>query len=582
MTRVRCSAGFWAVVAAALTGVVSSSCRRSEPELAVPQERPITDLVRSEEIADAVGRAIKGTLIKGLRDRDRALIRSGLADDFRGLIPEPQDGWTRQGQVSVWRMPERGGSGLLAADPFAARLEKLLADFASVERASWRAFRSIAEERGGVEQRVDQAVHFAMAGVRRDGRRVQVHGTAQAEIVLAKDKWRLRRLEFDAASWIESALPPFADLARISGLDFNPSEQNRKIVQTLIDDRALLTSGGLTALDFDRNGFPDLLATYWDRETVLFMNDGVGGFRPTRLPLIDRPEKVSKFYLWLDLDDDGREELVGTQVLQYGPHGASLGLYTWRKGRMTRVDGALTFEIPPWMRRISFEGITACDVNHDDRIDLVFIGYDHQDSVQRARLIDNAKDGMRNLLFINQGGLRFAEEGMQRGLTASQYSFVADCHDFDSDGDPDLFVGNDYGRNNYFENLGDGRFREDTDHPFHTGASFSMGVSLADFDNSGRFALSVSNMYSHAGNRIIPLAEGLTPQRKRSLLLLASGNSLYETEGGRWKDNGLARGLDEAGWAWGNMFFDFDNDGDKDLYVVNGYTTNSDEEKPDY
>ena len=189
---------------------------------------------------------------------------------------------------------------------------------------------------------------------------------------------------------------------------------------------------------------------------------------------------------------------------------------------------------------------------------------------------------MRNLLFINKGKLRFVEDAEARGIKGTKYSFVTDCFDFDEDGDVDLFVGNDYGRNDYYENLGKGRFRADDAHPFHLGSSFSMGISIADYDNTGSLAVSVSNMYSHAGNRIVPLAKGLTPQARKELLRVAAGNSLYEREDGRWSDQSKLMGVDNSDWAWGNIFFDVDNDADKDLYVATGYTSNTDPHLPDF
>ena len=191
-------------------------------------------------------------------------------------------------------------------------------------------------------------------------------------------------------------------------------------------------------------------------------------------------------------------------------------------------------------------------------------------------------DGARNLLFLNHGDFKFSEEGRQRGLKDTSYSFVAECHDFDRDGDVDLFVGNDYGQNNLYQNDGKAYFHDDVTHPFHRGRGFSMGISMADFDNTGHYAVSLSNMYSHAGNRIVPLADNLSDEMRQILEGYAAGNSLFEQKDGSWQETAVRRQVEYAQWAWGNVFFDFDNDRDQDLYVVNGFTSHEDPKAPDF
>ena len=549
------------------------------PPAAIVLGERIVDIAESEVFQGKVGKAMKRTILRGLRDKDAHRVQAGLRDDFIGRLPPPPPAGgealvtSRAGPSDVAVRKEAFGAGLLA------RFE----DVAAVERASWRVYRSFAHE--GTPTVVDQRAHVSIAGVRADRSRVELQADVSARVILTDGRWQAATMDFEASTWVVSRLPVFRDIARWTGFDLSRSEANQALVTAAIDERAMLTNGGLSVIDFDDDGFWDILATEVDNQTTLFMNDRTGGFTPTTLPLLATPETASKFYLYLDLDGDDQPELVGTQVLEYGTT-AQLGLYrfTPRRGgppEMTRVAGALSFDAEPWLRRVDFESIVACDVNADGKLDLVVTGYSHLRSVRRPSLVD-ATDGMRNLLFINRGGLRFTEAARERGLTQTRYSLVAACRDFDGDGDPDIFVGNDYGNNDYYANDGAGHFTHDTSHPFHTGPSFSMGLSIADYDNTGRYAMSVSNMYSHAGNRIVPITRGFSEAKRAEILRLAEGNALFEQVDGRWTDVSEDKGVRLGEWAWSNQFFDADNDGDKDLYVANGYTTHSDPRLPDF
>ena len=100
-----------------------------------------------------------------------------------------------------------------------------------------------------------------------------------------------------------------------------------------------------------------------------------------------------------------------------------------------------------------------------------------------------------------------------------------------------------------------------------------MGVSWGDYDNDGQTDLYVSNMHSKAGQRITSQVEDLDQR----LIAMAQGNYLYRFEDGKFS---LASGTEESklgvaksGWSWGGQFFDFNNDGFRDIYATSGYYT---------
>ena len=90
-------------------------------------------------------------------------------------------------------------------------------------------------------------------------------------------------------------------------------------------------------------------------------------------------------------------------------------------------------------------------------------------------------------------------------------------------------------------------FKADPSHPFSKAHGFSMGMARADYDNTGKYAVSISNMYSHAGHRILPLVNELS-EDMYSVVSYARGNALYEFENGEFVDNAKKHGVELANW----------------------------------
>ncbi len=540
-------------------------------------ENLVRDVDRSEAVASAIGGALKKTLIRGLQAQDYVLVRAALTGDFearfpaRGALTPMADGALVLARVPT-DAPPVDAEGLVAA------LSSYLEGLSVVERASWRIYESKLDASGSFAR---VKAHLQLAGADAEGRRVQWYGSVDAEVVHRAGTWRMRRLAVVDGHWSESPLPPFVDVGPLVGFGFFESDEGAESVTRMIDARRLFNSGGLTVFDFDGDGFSDIIANRHYQASTLFMNDGAGGF--SRRPLVDSDgeDAAAKMFLSVDLDDDGTEELVSTKVFGGEDGRAELGLYVKRGGELKRKRRRLRFDTDG-LAALNYEALVSCDVNGDQRLDLLFLGYNNADSGKEAFSNVDGRDGQKNLLFINKGRLRFSEQSVARGLEGTQYSFVAECFDFDDDGDVDLFIGNDYGQNNYFANDGKGHFAEDPSHPFHQGRGFSMGLSMADYDNTGSMSVSISNMYSHAGNRIVPLVSDLQTETKAMLEAFAAGNTLFERREGTWVDVSADKRVAFAEWAWGNVFFDFDNDTDKDLFVANGFTTHSDPTAPDF
>ena len=109
-----------------------------------------------------------------------------------------------------------------------------------------------------------------------------------------------------------------------------------------------------------------------------------------------------------------------------------------------------------------------------------------------------------------------------------------------------------------------------------------MSATWADYDRDGHMDLYVSNMFSSAGNQIVPQANfdpTLTEEIRKKYLKMVRGNSLLRNSGsGSFSDVTAPMNEGFGGWAWGSQFADLNNDGWEDLYVANGYITQEDKD----
>ncbi len=304
---------------------------------------------------------------------------------------------------------------------------------------------------------------------------------------------------------------------------------------------------GVLLVDLDNDGDADIAAATVGH-VIVAANDGHGRFRTTGV-FATADDTMSLTAADYDLDGDLDLYVTAYYPTMDGGHGAVLqaGGATGAANKASR-DGAAA---------------------------------EPRSGAAAGYLYHDANDGGRNTLLRNEGRWRFEDVTAAVGLDANnrRWSFAASWQDFDDDGDDDLYVANDYGRNNLYRNEG-GHFA-DVARPTGTEDMASgMSATWGDYDRDGDMDLYVSNMFSSAGNRVVTqdrFASGKTDEFRATLERFARGNSLLTNDGdGGFSDDGMAAGVAPAGWAWAAKFADWDNDGREDLVVANGYITTDD------
>ena len=293
----------------------------------------------------------------------------------------------------------------------------------------------------------------------------------------------------------------------------------------------------------------------------------------------------SQAALFVDLDNDGDQDLAIATTL-----GVIL-MANNGTGSFTVRFRQLVPEAPP-------VALAAADFDLDGDLDIYTGCYSlrraNTDASERdaAQLLGrpipyhDANNGGRNVLFRNDRNWQFKDVTREVGLDQNnrRFTFAPAWEDFDDDGDPDLYVANDYGRNNLYRNDRDADGNSTfTDVAAEAGVediSAGMSASWGDADGDGDRDLYVSNMWSSAGNRIAyqrNFQPGLGESQRAEFQRHARGNSLFLNDGdGTFTDASLGAGVTMGRWAWGSRFADLNNDGQLDIVVANGFLTQPD------
>jgi hypothetical protein len=317
-------------------------------------------------------------------------------------------------------------------------------------------------------------------------------------------------LDYDADGW--------SDILLINSMDWPGHKRQRSTLKLYRNNRngtftdvtksagleLELYGMGVAVADYDNDGFPDIFISCVG-QSRLFHNTGKGTFIDVtqRCGILNK-QGFSTSAVWFDYDRDGLLDLFVCNYVRWS-------------------------------------------AEHD-----VFCSLDGRN---KSYCTPEAYRGDTCWLFHNRGDGTFEDVTSTSGIfdTSSKSLGVA-MLDFDQDGWPDLFVANDTQPNKLYRNLRNGKFK---DVAVEVGLAFSnegkaragMGVDCADFDNSGKPGIVITNF----DNEML---------------------GLYRSNGKSFDDVAMPAGLGPASrntLGFGCVFFDADLDGRLDLAVANGH-----------
>jgi hypothetical protein len=189
-----------------------------------------------------------------------------------------------------------------------------------------------------------------------------------------------------------------------------------------------------------------------------------------------------------------------------------------------------------------------------------------------------------NYLFRNDAG-HFTNVSDSSGLAGGGNNFGLGvvATDINNDGWIDLYMTNDYEEQDFLLlNNQDGTFKEITKESIKHISKFGMGCDVADYNNDGRMDIMVPDMWPADNYRQkvlrgadeydkyqILVDSGYMHQNMRNTLQLNCGNN--KTTVPQFAEVGQMAGVSNTDWSWASLLADLDDDGNKDLYLTNGF-----------
>ncbi len=336
---------------------------------------------------------------------------------------------------------------------------------------------------------------------------------------------------------------------------------------------------GVTAADYDNDGFPDLYVTNFDRNQLL-RNNGDGTFSPApQAGVGDSLWSVSA--AWADFDADGDLDLYVVNYVDFGwDHHRFCGDSRRRISAYCHPDvyNALPDRLYENLGDGTFvevgERAGIDDVLEGKGLGIVWGDYDNDGDAD----IYVANDSTRNFLYTNQGDGTFIDDSFLAGVGYSEdgraeSGMGTDFGDFNGDGLLDVIVTNlTLETNTLYRNLGEAAFVDDS---FASGIGepslllVGFGTNWFDVDNDSDLDLFVAN--GHIIDNIALFREGVAGSALADRTY-EQPNHLYINDGtGRFEEvHGQAGdGMTLAKVSRGSVVGDMDNDGDLDVLISN-------------
>lgn len=362
----------------------------------------------------------------------------------------------------------------------------------------------------------------------------------------------------------------------------------------ILEYEYVYNGGGVAIADFNKDGLSDVYFTGNMVPNQLYLNKGNFRFEDiTEVAGVKGEGRWNSGVAVVDINADGWPDLY-VCATAYEPG--------YRRANLLYVNQGLNKDNRPTFKELG-EPYGIADTSHttnaaffdydnDGDLDL-FLAINQMDAKHtpnhyRKKITDGTSI-RRDKLFRNdfdelKGHPVFTDVSLEAGINIEGFSLGLNIVDINRDGWKDIYVTNDYLSNDLFYiNNGDGTFTDQAESLLKHTSYSAMGNDVADLNNDGLADIIALDMLPEDNfrrktmlppNNYTPYINneryGYQHQYARNTLQLNQGQQL-NGQGHIFSEIAMMAGISATDWSWTPLVADFDNDGDRDLIVTNGF-----------
>ncbi len=352
----------------------------------------------------------------------------------------------------------------------------------------------------------------------------------------------------------------------------------------VFDYMYFFNGAGVGAGDFNNDGKTDLFFAASQGDNQLYLNEGNLTFKNvTKEAMIPEDGGWSTGVSVVDINNDGLLDIYICRVGNYE------SLHS--RNQLLICQGIDKNGVPYYKDEakeygLDFSGFSTqavfFDYDGDGDLDMYLLNHSiHQNGTYGVRrdLLNKEVTGSGDHIYRNDGNGHFTDVTKETGINSSilGYGLGITVADIDMDGYPDIYIGNDFHENDYmYINQRNGTFKDELNKRLMHTSRYTMGVDVADVTNDGFPEIISMDMLPY-DPYILKRSEGEDTYDIFNLKIglgfnyqYTRNNLQYNRRNGMFSEVGLYAGVAATDWSWSPLWFDFDNDGLKDLFVSNG------------